>query len=41
MKTAFTFLALVAASAGAELTLDTYDAATAAKAVFIKFQAPW
>jgi hypothetical protein len=36
-----TFLALVLAASGLELTPDNYDEAVAGKTVFIKFQAPW
>jgi hypothetical protein len=35
------FAALVAGATSMELTPDTWDAETAGKSVFIKFQAPW
>jgi len=42
MKSAVAVLGLLTASVGAiELTKETWDEATAGKAVFVKFQAPW
>lgn len=42
MKTVFALLGLVVATTNAvELTMDTWDDATAGKSVFVKFLAPW
>jgi len=37
----FALLASLLAGVGAELTVENFDAETAGKTVFIKFQAPW
>lgn len=41
MLRAFAFLALLGVAAATNLTPDNWDAETAGKTVFIKFQAPW
>jgi len=41
MKVGFAFIALFAVAAATELTPDNWDAETAGKTAFIKFQAPW
>jgi hypothetical protein len=38
---AFLLFAVVASASAVSLTDKTFDAATAGKTVFIKFQAPW
>jgi len=41
MKAVALILVLANAAGAMELTKETWDAAVAGKAVFIKFQAPW
>lgn len=41
MKIAATFLGLLAAAHGMELSSETWDEAVAGKTVLVKFLAPW
>jgi len=41
MKSATLLLVLFAHGSSLELTEENWDAATAGKTVFVKFQAPW